>query len=311
MRQRGVALITVLLVFALAAILMTQMLSASYFALRRTGNLVDSVQADYLAAGAGQLARALLAADAASSTTAASNASSASIDHLGEPWAARQPVLPVEDGQVEVRIVDLAGRFNVNSLVDASGHRVADAQARFARLLRSLALDPSLATDAADCLDADRMTARGTPEAAAACLDRPLADIATLRAALTLAPEDWRRLAPHVAALPQGTRLNINTATPEVLRAYVEHHGATNGLAQFLDARTRRPALDPDDVTPAGLFGPISTSIDVRSAYFAVYAHVRHHDRSLRTVTVLHRDGARRTIVTIGRREAAASEFPE
>jgi general secretion pathway protein K len=48
------------------------------------------------------------------------------------------PPLPIEHGQIAVRIDDLAGRFNINSLVqDQQVNRVA--LARFQRLLRLLA----------------------------------------------------------------------------------------------------------------------------------------------------------------------------
>ncbi|MGS7332965.1 hypothetical protein ACSJLL_25385, partial [Enterobacter kobei] len=41
------------------------------------------------------------------------------VDHLLEPWALPQPAYDLDEGQgqVQVRIEDLAGRFNLNSLV--------------------------------------------------------------------------------------------------------------------------------------------------------------------------------------------------
>ena len=61
--QRGVALITVLLVFVLVAMMATHLLRTSSLAMHRTGSLIDSTQARYYALGAEELGGQMLAAD--------------------------------------------------------------------------------------------------------------------------------------------------------------------------------------------------------------------------------------------------------
>ena len=62
-RQRGIALITVLLVFALAAIIASDVASRIYRDIRKTSNLINSKQAYHYALAGEQFARQILFRD--------------------------------------------------------------------------------------------------------------------------------------------------------------------------------------------------------------------------------------------------------
>lgn len=288
LRQQGTALITALLVLALTVVVATEMTASQRFDVRRTGNILALEQAHQIALGGERWAVAVLARDRRNEPPPgqelAGGEDTASVDALDEDWAQVLPPLPVEGGQVSGRIVDLQGRFNVNALVD--GEAVdALALARFERLLEALEIEPSFAQAVIDWLDADRETtfpdgaeddfyAALTPPYLSA--NRPLGAISELRQLRGLEPAAWRRLAPHIAALPGPSAINVNTASPAVLQALVPGLGA--GAAGQLAARAEEEPFASvtefaaEDVVDGS--GLELTGIDVRSSHFRVQTAV-------------------------------------
>ena len=114
-RQRGIALITAVLITALIAIIAVTMASEQQLDIRRTGNILDRAQAWQFALGMETIARLALRKDAENNKT----------DHRMEEW--NKPVqFPAPDGaegdMIGGRIEDLQGRFNLNNLVDGKGN---------------------------------------------------------------------------------------------------------------------------------------------------------------------------------------------
>jgi len=107
--HRGVALITVMLVVALAAILTTQMTAKLQLQLQRSANIAANQQAYWLAMGAEAFAKRILimSFDGAGSNT-----------HLDQLWAQGENTYPVENGEITGEITDLQSCFNLNALRD-------------------------------------------------------------------------------------------------------------------------------------------------------------------------------------------------
>jgi len=107
--HRGVALITVMLVVALAAILTTQMTAKLQLQLQRSANIDANQQAYWLAMGAETFAKRILimSFDGAGSNT-----------HLDQLWAQGENTYPVENGEITGEITDLQSCFNLNALRD-------------------------------------------------------------------------------------------------------------------------------------------------------------------------------------------------
>ena len=224
-RQRGVALITALLVVSLATVAAVAMVTRLQVDMRRTGNLLNGEQAYAYAVAAESWAFVILRRDQEESD----------FDSLEEDWASALPPIAVEGGFVNGHIEDLHGRFNVNNLIEDEGEPT-DAEASvndeelayFMRLLDVLGLEPALAPALLDWIDADINTRfpdgaeddtylLAEPPYRAA--NRPLASISELRLVKGFTREVLAVLEPHVTALPEVTVININTATPVVLQA--------------------------------------------------------------------------------------------
>src|SRR5690606_28766512 len=107
-RDRGVALVTAMLISALAALVASDMAWDNALEVRRTTVLLQRDQAVQVALGAESWARLILSQDANDTPT----------DHLGEIWAQELPPLPIDGGgEVFGSLEDLEGRFNINNLI--------------------------------------------------------------------------------------------------------------------------------------------------------------------------------------------------
>lgn len=229
-RQRGIALITALLVVAIATLLAVEMASRGRLDIRRTQNLIAGDQAYDLALAAESWALDILRADLEEGNE---------WDGMQDNWA--QPILlpPFEGAILNMRIEDLQGRFNLNNLANLPQdpqQAVNDIHyQRFHLLLENLAqqhgleINPQeLIESLADWLDPD-LQARpfGAEDSYYLALDIPrraanqlLVSPTELMLVKGFTPELVNVLLPHVTALPQaGTNINVNTATREVLRS--------------------------------------------------------------------------------------------
>jgi len=108
--QRGVALITVMLVVALATTAAVNMAGRQQLDIRRTENVLYQGQALMYLLGVESWARQFLSDDRRKNK----------IDHLGEDWAVRLPPLPIEGGQLMGFIDDLQGRCKIATWSPAS-----------------------------------------------------------------------------------------------------------------------------------------------------------------------------------------------
>ncbi len=230
-RQRGVALITAILMVSLATVAAVAMATRQQLDLRRTGNLLHGEQAWAYVLGAESWARVILARDLTRNKT----------DSGQDDWATRVPAALVEGGSVAGRVVDLQGRFNLNSLVDEQGRAVPAAIARFKRLLQVLDISETLANALVDWLDknVDVTFPDGAEDNAYLLLNppyraanRPLGSVSELRLVQGFTAEVVDGLRPFVCALPTSSgAVNVNTAPAEVLRTLAANLSESDGEA--------------------------------------------------------------------------------
>lgn len=297
-RQRGVALITVLLVFAVIAVIAAEMLRRSQLNVRSLGNLLESRQAYYYALGGEALARQLLALDVRNGH--------GNKDSLDEAWAraGEQAPFAIDNGAIKIEIHDLQGRFNLNSLVDAQGQPVEGRPLpQLKQLCAVLGVNARYAEQWRDWIDRDQLAQPGGAEDAAyphyKTAGGPEADVSALRLLRDMQPEAFDQIAPHVAVLPPDAPLNINTADSAVLRSLppiISTH------ASQIQARQRQGGYADLGELQQALGGSAEmTGLSVNSRYFEVITTVKYFDRLQRLRSVLRRDQNSGAITVLSR----------
>lgn len=294
-RQQGVALITVLLVVAIVTVVTAGIIARQQLSIRSSANQLTARQAWHYALGGEALAQAMLQRDM---QQAGGNPGQA-VDHLREPWARKIAPFTLDQGRISLSIEDLAGRFNLNSVV-VNQQVNQQAVQRFRRLLVSLDIEPQLAERLIDWIDENQEVsgANGAEDNQYLLLEppyraanRPLRDVSELRLLLGLSERDYQRLLPYVSALPAQTPLNVNTASalvlatladnlsPQAAQQLVLARGA-EGYRQLADF-TSQPAL-------AGLGVP-ATGLALNSQYFAARSEVQLGERQRVLISLLQR----------------------
>ena len=215
LREKGAAVITAMLVVALAAATASFMMWQNQLWLRQVENLKDQAQGRWIARAAIDWGRAVLEDD------------SRDVDHEGERWATPIPPLEAEGGTVTGTLRDAQGLINLNDLV-RNGKASQGDVLTVRRLFSELKLNPDLVNAMVDWMDADSevRSPGGAEDMQYLALDppyraanRPLVDVDELYRVQGFNRDIVERLRPFVTVLPVPTPVNVNTASGEVLAA--------------------------------------------------------------------------------------------
>ena len=134
-KQKGIALITILVMVALATILAATIGQRQKFTADNTAYLMRQNQSLWYAKSAETFFAEILKEDAENA---------GDVDYLQENWAKPMPAFPVEDGYVTGQLYDESGKFNLNNLVDDSGQVNVAAKQWFERLLVNVGVTAEL-----------------------------------------------------------------------------------------------------------------------------------------------------------------------
>ena len=273
-RERGVALLTALLVVAVATLAAVAMATRQQMDIRRTGNLLHGEQAYAYALAAESWARVILLRDMQDSET----------DDLSEEWSTALPPSSVEGGTVEGLIEDLQGRYNINNLVGPDGNVVPEELAYFKQLLNQLDLEEQLADALIDWIDPNIETR--FPDGAEDDVylgeevpyrtgNRYLSSISELRLVKGFTQEIFMQLSPYLVALPNQTTLNINTADPRLINA-LNQNMSESDVESMLEGRAEKGFENKADFLGHENFAgqEVAAGIDVTTNYFAVHTNV-------------------------------------
>ena len=291
-RERGVALIVALLVVALAAMIATRLFTTTGADIARSESQARLLDAQLLSQGMEDFALVLLKRDLDLGD---------GIDTRNDQWASTLPPLPVPGGRVGGALVDLDGRFNLNTLVRVNGPDPV-ARARFERMLAALKLDVGLADAVIDWIDADSQVSpqgaedldylRADPPYRAA--NRPIVHVSELLRIKGIDREAYKLLASEVCALPPETGMNINTLS------VVGIMGLADGISQDLAKRLWRGGRAQyrsvtevvDELGKAGIILDPAAVQDfkVSSNYFLARSDVELVGRQYRFYSLLQRN---------------------
>ncbi len=275
-QNQGVALITALLVVALASTAAVTLSSHQQLDIRRTGNVINGDQAWLYAQGAEAWSKAILARDQEDNDT----------DNLQDIWAQRLPPLDLPGGQMNGYIEDMQGRFNINNLVD---EKTVDPQAiaLFERLLELLELPKELAQAVVDWIDKDIDATPpngaednyylGLEQAAYMAGNRDMISISELRLVKGFEQDLYLRIAPYLSALPLHSTININTA-PAMVLASLSPKISLNLAKQLVEQRQDEPYAKVEDFTGHASLKDIKLKpegLAISSQYYMLHIDVR------------------------------------
>lgn len=240
-RQRGVAVITVLLALAIAVVISSEVIMRVYAGIRRSENNFSSQQAWQYALGGEASARQVLAKDFEKDKQL-------KVDHLREDWAAPAQEIKIDGGSIKIEIYDMQSRFNLNNLVEEKGN-IDSAQVRiFNRMLAYLGVRPVYADLAARWAsyadDADEQYS--TEKIAYRPGNTQFGSVSELRQMRDIELKEYQRMLPYLSVLPVPVPVNINTASEPVLAGLAGYAAGGNAqpssekLRAFLDRRDQQ-----------------------------------------------------------------------
>jgi len=272
--QRGIALLVAILLVALGTILAAAIAYENAMTFRRGAATYAFDQALLVQQGAEALAAygLRLAQKADPQHT-----------YAAEGWA--QPVGPLEvvpGVMLSAQLEDLQGRFNLNSLVRQDGTPDPVAVGAFQQLLAMLGLEPKWAGYIVDWIDHDIVPS--IPDGAEDSVymgqtppyrtpNRYITSASELLALPGFGRDRYVALAPYVIALPYGVKLNVCTAKPLVLDAFLGHGDFSSDVDGLAKNRASAggcfPKLsDYQAAADSATWSKISTKLQMTSSYF-------------------------------------------
>jgi len=282
-RQRGVALITAVLVVAIASIIATAMMKRQNFDTQRTANIIYRDQAIAYALGAEHWAGIELGKDARNNN----------YDYLKENWAYELPPLPIDGGYITGQVQDLQGRFNLNSVLDPLQAE------RFARLCQAIGIDPGFIPALQDWIDTDtEVRENGAEDESYTFLSPPyrtanrdLTDPSELLLVKGVTVQDYNILMFYVSALPGSVEINVNTASPLLLQSLTYDLNPPE-IERMAAVRDDNPYKEIDNFVAEEIFAGKELKEDylgVSSQYFLLTANVMLGNAPLTLQSVLNR----------------------
>ena len=236
-QQQGIALITILVMVALATILAATIAKRQANTAENTAYLMRQNQSLLYAKSAEAFFSELLVDDA-------NNAGA--VDHLQENWAKPMPAFPVEDGFVSGTLQDESGKFNLNSLVNAEGVPNPQAKLWFEKLLLRVGLPEKLSEAVIDWQDADDEISgtmgaensyyQGLPQGYLAANSK-FHNVEELKLVRGFEDQKYLQIVDYVSVLPASdSKVNVNTA-PAMLLASLDPKLDINAVEQALQKR--------------------------------------------------------------------------
>ena len=301
-RQRGVAVITALLLTALAITVVASLFWQQQVQVRSMENQRLRLQTQWAMRGMVDFARFWLRQDNPM-LTALDGVWATPIEEARlDDYVDREKVDTEKfDATVSGRALDAQARFNITNLATATGIVSQPHVQAYQRLLSNLQLDSSLAQATADAV----LRARPKPRTADSGADgkTPVAKPATggssepvaftqvedLLAVPGYTPQMIEKLRDFVIVLPEITPVNVNTAPAEVLSAVTmmslsEASALTlsNPRKKFVDLANFKNNIDAKQVIEG-------IELDVKSRYFLTVIRVRLDRAALDAVALVNR----------------------
>lgn len=294
-RQQGVALMIVILVFALVSILATGMYNRQSLFVQKASNIGIQTQAYHYALAAETFGLRLLKDD-----WDTDKEEGKFIDDLEA--VQNSIVLPADEAVIEAQFDDVQGKLNINDLVNLDGSVNVLVKERFERLFKRLALESLKVEKLIDWLDdnQDQVDFEGAEDGEYLGLDvpyrtagMPMVHVSELRLMYGVSEEDYLAILPHVTVLPRGlSHINVNTASAEVLQSLVPN--LSDELAeQLVQTRSEGAWENIEEFAAESAFADVQLNRDyigVNSVFFEIAIRLTLSERIVRLKTLVYRN---------------------
>jgi len=246
--QRGVALLTILLLVVSITVVAGAMLASQKIAIRRSGLLFDQNQLSQDINAGQQLALTMIRADDKLNDT----------DSEQDIWAQPLPPYLLANHSISIELRDEASRFNINNLYQ-NGAVDSAALAIFQRLLIQLNLEPDIAIAVLDYQDTDSdvyqdggdesvvYSQQSSGSASKTLPNQALVSVDQLQEIRGVNAEVLAALRPYITAVPYYVPINVNTASPVLLAALVDD-ATSQQMQGLVDMRAKQALASIDDV---------------------------------------------------------------
>lgn len=284
--QRGAAIIVALFVTALVAIASVAMIERLRTDLRRTELIMNDTKARLYAEGS--IAWAIEQLNA--------NLKRKKPDTITDMIPLQSPINKIENADIYSIIYDQEGLYNLNNLTDPETHQ------GFIQLIK--AVEPNMKVDDVKNLiialrdwispsgtnnQLDDYYAKQSPAYVAP--HRLMVSISELRLVKGMTPQLYAKLSPFVTALPEQTKLNINSAPQQVfmsLSPSLSYDAAT----ALVNHRKQHPFTTIESFLQFDIVKNNhidEKKINIISAYFLVKTSVKIAHQEIILYTLLHR----------------------
>ncbi|SFS26395.1 type II secretion system minor pseudopilin GspK [Pseudomonas sp. NFACC42-2] len=283
-KQRGMAIISAMLIAAVVAVFAAGMLTRQSVFTRSLEAEQARVQGSASLLGGLEVSRRLLR-DAREQDV---------LTRLDQPWA--RPINTAQDGEFEGRLEDLQGKFNLRNLIAQESVDLGQMRS-FERLCEMIGVEARLAQRISQRLieaypHRPVASTVGQPPPPLPATQPMLRSLDQLRGIEGLNERVLARLERYVSILPVNTWVNGNTASAEVLAAVVP--GLSWAQAKALVAerdrgqwfinrgdfvnRARLPNLNVDEL-----------NVGITSEWFLLQGQARRNQRRVHLAALLHR----------------------
>lgn len=273
-RQRGVALLAALLVVALAVVLVAALLDLGEAGRSRSRNALRAEQTWQLLHGLEGWAAVALRSD---------EAEAGGVDGPEDAWLQPLPPIAIPGGQIIGRLRDRSGCFNLNRL-HVGGVDNPIAIDRFERLLRALGLDPAIADEVVDWIDADAIPrSRGAEDSryqqrvpGYRTAGAPFLHVSELRLLASVDGEAYQTLSGEVCAHPADAEVNLNFVSPAQWMSLDERISPTMAERLWREGRARYRSIDEvhEALRREGVEPVVLEGYATASRYVAIEAEV-------------------------------------
>ena len=284
-RQRGVAVVTAMLLTTLAISIVASLFWQQQVQVRSMENQRLQSQTKWIQRGALDWASVILRVNYGQYTSLDQVWATPLAETRLDQYIERERIQGENfDASLSGQVLDATARYNLNNL--AKGGIVEKSQVEVMRsLLTNLRLEARLAVPIAEFVAAGQQLAPVPENTDPTTVVRPRRSGAPMRLERVddllmvpgLKPESVERLRPFVIVLPSSnTDVNVNTASPEVLAAVLP--GSSMAEANAIVAQRQRVPWADVEKFKTSLQNPqpeVQPKITVKSTYFLVQSRIR------------------------------------